>query len=78
MLLALLGGGLCVWGAQSAIGKMEYALHRGPQFFHVSQFFDIFYNLGITDWRAQFGIGATVGAGCAVVYLKKRGRKVGK
>jgi hypothetical protein len=57
---------------------MEYDLHRGAASFHKSQLFDIFYNLGITDWRAQFGIGATVGAGCAVVYLKKIGRKAGK
>jgi hypothetical protein len=33
--------------------------------------FRILYDLGITDWRALFGIGAVLGIGCAMLYLKK-------
>ena len=80
VLLAALGGGLCVWGAQSAIASQEYYRRTGwvePRR-ERDNLFKIFYTLGITDWRAQFGIGAAVGAGCAVLYLKKSGRKAGK
>jgi len=40
-----------------------------------SSIFRIFYDLGITDWRALFGIGAIVGIGCVALYLKA-GKKI--
>jgi len=77
---AVLGGGFFVWAAQSAMARMNYDLHRASQvgFHHKNNFFDLFYNCGITDWRAQFGIGAASGAGGAVRHLKWRNRKAGE
>ncbi len=74
VLLAALGGGLCVWGAKSAIASEESYLRRDGVLHDKSRdtgLFRIFYVLGIRDWRAQFGIGAAVGAGGALLFLKK-------
>lgn len=32
--------------------------------------FRILYDLGITDWRALFGVGAAMGIACVALYLK--------
>jgi hypothetical protein len=71
ILLAGIGGGLCVWGGQWAIATMDsryYALRNG------SNIFQIFLIPGLRDWRVQFGIGATIGAVCAVRFNIKRWR----
>jgi hypothetical protein len=78
ILLASLCGGLCVWGAQSAVFQKklnaQIEAHGGMPHYDKRQYsnvFRIFYTLGITDWRAQFGIGAAVGAGSALVFMAK-------
>jgi hypothetical protein len=45
-------------------------VHQDPR----ASVFRILYDLGITDWRALFGIGAVLGIGCAVLYLKRGGK----
>jgi hypothetical protein len=76
VLVAVLSGGLCAWLAQSAMARLNYDLNRASSggFQHKSRVFELFYNCGITDWRAQFGIGA----GCAVIHLMRKNRKSGK
>lgn len=70
LLLAGIGGGLCVWGGQSAIATENSKDHRdrGPNDF------TIFLLPGLRDWRVQFGIGAAFGALCAVSFNLKRWR----
>jgi hypothetical protein len=40
--------------------------YRDPR----SSIFTVFFDLGITDWRAWFAIGAVLGIGCVVLYFK--------
>ncbi len=70
MLLAGIGGGLCVWGGQSAIARENSITYQERQ----SNCFRIFLLPGLRDWRVQFGIGATFGAVCAVSFNLKRWR----
>jgi hypothetical protein len=74
-LLAVLGGGICVWLAGT--GKLSWELqnsryydkwHRPGLGDDVYEFFHFF---GIEDWRMHFGIGAAIGVGCAIVWLKR-------
>jgi hypothetical protein len=80
VLMAVLSGGFCAWLAQSAMARLDYDLRRASSggFEHEDNVFELFYNCGITDWRAQFGIGAAIGAGCAVIHLVRKNRKSGK
>ena len=75
VLLAVLGGGLCVWRAQWTITMQKDELQREKMGWHVehkhSSPFNVFYDLGITDWRVQFGIGAAAGAGSALAFMAK-------
>ena len=72
LLLAGIGGGLCVWGGQSAIARQDYYMGRKTR----NNLFEIFVLPGLRDWRVEFGIGATVGAVCAIrFYIRDwRGR----
>jgi hypothetical protein len=76
-----LGGLICVFGAQSTAERLKhlplhqiyysYDYHRHDPRLSI---FRIFYDLGITDWRAEFGIGAVVGIGLAGLWLKQGGK----
>ncbi len=81
VMLAVLGGGICVWLGQHAVFAMKTHLsiaQHGGNFRHDNSVLDLFYNLGITDWRAQFGIGAVIGVACAGIYFRKNSRKIGE
>lgn len=81
--LALLGGGFAVWTIKSDIATEEYSARMdaasrrthfiGAHYYRVK----CFYALGLTTWNPQFGLGATVGAVCAVLFLKGS-RKIGR
>jgi len=86
VLVVVLGGGigglLFAYTGSLAIDRLQHPPrlrgygtnligYRDPR----NSIFRIFSDLGITDWRAFFGIGAVLGVGCLVLYLKA-GRKV--
>lgn len=70
VLLAGIGGGICVWGGQSAIGAQK-AFIQDPTSLSTNKggnLFEIFVLPGLRDWRVQFAIGATIGAACAIRF----------
>ena len=79
VLLATLGGGFCLWSAQSQIARADsnaWAEANGewvPLRYQDSSY-NIFYRLGIRDWRLQFGIGAAIGAGVAILWIRRSNR----
>jgi hypothetical protein len=83
VLLAALGGGLCLWIAQSEIARADSDARKEARGESVpyrerENSVRIFYLLGIRDRRLQFGIGATIGAGIAMLWnrrFKKEERK---
>jgi B-box zinc finger len=82
--MAVLGGGLSVWIIKQAVFGEEVDTridtHMRRTHFVGARYYCVrlFSAMGITDWRAQFGIGAAIGAGSAVLFLKKNGTKAGK
>jgi hypothetical protein len=86
VLLGLLGGGLSLWMIKHAIfaeeletridAEMRRTHFIGRRYYCVK----IFYALGITNWKPQFGIGAAVGAGSAMLFMAKcrSDRKAGR
>jgi len=80
LLLALLGGGLCLWLAQSELAHADAdarAKARGeyvPDRDHDSVI-QLFYLVGIRNWKVQFGIGATIGATIAALWIRRAHRK---
>jgi hypothetical protein len=78
----LIGGYIFSFRAELAIDRIEhppplYGYESDLVGYHDprSSIFRIFYDLGITDWRALFGIGAILGIGCLVLYFKA-GKKI--
>ena len=80
VLAVLVGGGLggciCAFGAQLTIESLKHPpLHPVyySHHYHDPRFsiFRIFHDLGITNWQAEFGIGAAVGIGLGMLWLKK-------
>jgi hypothetical protein len=74
VLLAVLGGGFCVWLASS--GRIGWELQQSRYSNTRNRFggleenvYKLFHLFGIEDWRIHFAIGAVVGVVCAVVWL---------
>jgi len=83
ILFGLLGGGLCVWLAHSALWQAEreargewrrsdYEREGGVEPFRV------FAWLKIRDWRTQFAIGAGMGVTLTVLWIRKSNREASK
>ena len=72
LLLATLGGVFVTWGAQSAMHRQKRR-ERGEHLGSSQRPGDmvVFYYLGITDWRIQFALGAAIGAGSGLFYVRK-------
>lgn len=76
VLLTLLGGGFSLCTIKNAISHQELSTKTDAEIrrrhFMGTEYYcvKIFYALGITTWKPQFGIGATLGAMGAVVYLR--------
>ena len=72
LLLAVLGGIFVSWAGQSAMYRKRQIERREP-FSRNDRPNDMIalYYLGIRDWRIQFAIGATIGAGCGLFYVRK-------
>jgi hypothetical protein len=82
VLLALLNGGISFWAISSAISNEEGsarsdAMQRRTHVIGTGYYcVKVFYALGLTDWKPQFGIGAAFGTVCALLYLgANRNRK---
>ena len=74
LLLAMLGGIVVVWAAQSALlqqRRFERREYFGSRERARPNGMIVLYYLGITDWRAQFAIGAAFGAGSGLLYTRK-------
>jgi hypothetical protein len=78
VLLAVLGGGICAWLASSGRFNWELQLSEIRNGYYARRLdglqddvYRIFQLLGIEDWRIQFTIGAAVGIGCAIVWLRR-------
>jgi hypothetical protein len=84
VLVALLSGGASFWMISHSIFSEELSAQRdardrrthviGTRYYAVK----VYYALGITNWKPQFGIGAAIGAVCAVIYLRSPNSKAGK
>jgi hypothetical protein len=76
LLLAVLGGIFVAWAGQSAMIRQkrlesgEY-LTRWERRRNRPNDMTVLYYLGITDWRVQFAIGAAIGAGSGLLYVRK-------
>jgi hypothetical protein len=76
VLLATLGGGLCLWIAQSEIARADSDARKEARgesvpYGESANSIRIFYLLGIRDWKLQFGIGAAIGAGIAMLWIRR-------
>jgi hypothetical protein len=72
LLLGLLGGIFVAWGGQSAMHTQKRR-ERGEYVSRRDRPNDLIYlyYLGITDWRLQFALGAAIGAGSGLFYVRK-------
>jgi hypothetical protein len=72
LLLAVLGGIFVAWAGQSAMYRKRQMERREPfsRYNRPNDMIALYY-LGIRDWRFQFAIGATIGAGCGLFYIRK-------
>jgi hypothetical protein len=79
-LLAALGGGLCLWIAQSEIARADSDARKEARGEWVpyrkrESSVRIFYLLGIKDWKLQFGIGAGVGSAIALLWIRRSNKE---
>jgi hypothetical protein len=76
LLLAGLGGAVCVWMAKAQLAHLDYQdreyQDKGRKVPEYHRLFELrlFQRLGIRDWKLQFGIGAAVGAGGALLWIR--------
>jgi hypothetical protein len=80
ILLAALGGALCLWIAQSEIARADSDARREARgevvpYRERESLVRIFYWLGIRDWRLQFGIGAAIGTGIAMLWIRRSNKQ---
>jgi len=80
ILLPVLAGGVCTLGAQWAINvktdEVQVEKYGGALEYRFHSPFNLFFYTGITDWRAQFAMGSTVGAGALLLYHSRNNRKI--
>jgi hypothetical protein len=70
LLLGMLGGIFVVWGGQAALARKR-RMDAGKWVGGRPNEFILLYYLHITDWRAQFALGAVIGMGSGLVYVRK-------
>ena len=72
VLLATLGGIFVAWTGQAALARQKQR-ERGEYLSRNNRPNDmiVLYYLGITDWRTQFAIGAAIGAGSGLLYVRR-------